>query len=108
MKFTLFQNPVTRTTMILSLVSTVAFASTIAYLRVRSRAKTDDTLIVGMMSGWAPFMTITAKGTYEGFDVDVAQELAQRMGKKLVIQDLGSLHDSFTLETPCFSRGRKK
>lgn len=58
-------------------------------------AKSDDVLIVGMMSGWAPFMTINNQGNFEGFDVDVAQAIAQKMGKKLIIKDLGSLAPTF-------------
>lgn len=54
-----------------------------------------DSLAVGMMSGWAPFMTVNAQGEYEGFDVDVAQAIAQKMGKNLVIKDLGSLAPTF-------------
>lgn len=44
-----------------------------------------------MMSGWAPFMNVNTQGQFEGFDVDVAQEIAQRLNKKLEIKDLGSL-----------------
>lgn len=61
----------------------------------RSQKSVDDTLTIGMMSGWPPFMSINQQGAFEGFDVDVAQELARRMGKKLVIQDVGSLAACF-------------
>lgn len=54
-----------------------------------------DTLVVGMMSGWAPFMTINNYGDYVGFDVDIAKALATRMGKKLIIKDMGSLASLF-------------
>ncbi len=75
--------------------TTVALFIAGVYFTLCSTKKTDAVLTVGMMSGWAPFMTINAQGNYEGFDVDVAQELANRMGKGLEIQDLGSL-------APCF------
>lgn len=72
-----------------SIVTMFAIA---AGLRInRSSQTADTTLIVGMMGGWAPFMTINAQGGYEGFDVDVATELAKRMGKQLVIKDFGSV-----------------
>jgi ABC-type amino acid transport substrate-binding protein len=61
----------------------------------RPTVKQDNVLVVGMMSGWAPFMSINEQGNYEGFDVDVAQELAKRMNKQLVIKDMGAL-------APCF------
>ena len=48
-------------------------------------------LVVGMMSGWAPFMVINDQGLYEGFDVDVAQELGKCLGRPVKIQDIGSL-----------------
>lgn len=50
-----------------------------------------NTLRVGMMSGWAPFMTVNEMGAFEGFDVDVAHEVAHKLGKKLEIIDAGSL-----------------
>lgn len=82
----------------LSMIVTAAMiAAFIAIVCITSKTtkKPEDTLVVGMMSGWAPFMTINQKGVFEGFDVDVAQELANRLNKKLVIQDLGSLASCF-------------
>lgn len=61
----------------------------------RQTQRPTDTLVVGMMSGWAPFMTINNSGDYVGFDVDTAQALATRMGKKLIIKDMGSLASLF-------------
>jgi len=53
-----------------------------------------DILVVGMMSGWAPFMTVNQNGEFEGFDVDVAQKIADKLGKKLVVKDFGALATS--------------
>lgn len=58
-------------------------------------AKANDELVVGMMSGWAPFMVLNPDGQSVGFDVDVANLLAKRLNKKLVIKDLGSLASCF-------------
>ncbi len=66
-----------------------------SWLFLTKVAKPEDSLVVGMMSGWAPFMTINDQGNFEGFDVDVAQIIAQKMDKKLVIKDLGSLAPTF-------------
>jgi polar amino acid transport system substrate-binding protein len=52
--------------------------------------------IVGTAAGYAPFVSVNQKGDYEGFDIDMANELAEQMGKKLVIQDLGSMAALFT------------
>src|SRR5690606_20837831 len=65
------------------------------YFWVSDTKESKKTLVVGMMSGWAPFMTINAKGDYEGFDVDVAQEVAKRLDRLLIVQDLGSLASCF-------------
>lgn len=54
-----------------------------------------DRLVVAMMSGWAPFMTVNDRGQFEGFDVDVAREIAKRMNKELEIIDAGSLAPTF-------------
>lgn len=51
----------------------------------------EDQLVIGTVSGYAPFVSINSQGEYEGFDVDVAQELARRMQKKLVLKDCGSM-----------------
>jgi len=51
----------------------------------------EDQLVVGTVSGYAPFVSLNPQGEYEGFDIDVAQELARRMNKKLVLKDYGSM-----------------
>jgi len=86
------KNPNVRN-LIISTVTALVLAG--ICITIRQTKKPDDTFTVGMMSGWAPFMTINTQGEFEGFDVDVAQEIAQRMGKKLEIQDLGSLASCF-------------
>ncbi len=48
-------------------------------------------LVVGTTSGYAPFVSLDAQGNYEGFDIDLAKELAQKLNKKLVIKDFGSM-----------------
>lgn len=52
--------------------------------------------IVGTAAGYAPFVSINPQGEYEGFDIDVAHALAQQMGKKLILKDLGSMTSLFT------------
>jgi len=51
----------------------------------------ENQLIIGTASGYAPFVSINQRGEYEGFDIDVVKELAQRMNKELVIKDCGSM-----------------
>ena len=45
-------------------------------------------LVVGVMSGYEPYARINESGEFEGFDIDVAKEIAQRLGKKLVVRDM--------------------
>lgn len=52
-------------------------------------------LVVGMMNGWPPFMSINQDGQYEGYDVDVANLLAARLGRELEIKDLGATQTIF-------------
>lgn len=47
-----------------------------------------DTLVVGVQSGYPPFEFMDVKGQIIGFDIDMAQHLADAMGKKLVIKDM--------------------
>lgn len=51
----------------------------------------EETFVVGMTSGYAPFVSLNEKGEYEGFDIDLSNELSQKMGKKLILKDLGSM-----------------
>jgi ABC-type amino acid transport substrate-binding protein len=55
-------------------------------------ATTDlEPLVVGTTSAYAPYVSLDAAGNYEGFDIDVAKELAKKMNRTLVIKDLGSM-----------------
>lgn len=50
-----------------------------------------EPLVVGTTSGYAPYVSINSEGRYEGFDIDLAELLAKRLDKKLVIKDCGSM-----------------
>lgn len=47
--------------------------------------------VVGTTSGYAPYVSLDAQGKYEGFDIDLAELLAKKLNKKLVLKDLGSM-----------------
>jgi polar amino acid transport system substrate-binding protein len=51
----------------------------------------EENFVVGMASGYAPYVSLNAKGEYEGFDIDLANLLADRLHRKLVLKDLGSM-----------------
>ncbi len=48
-------------------------------------------LTIGTTSGYAPFVSLNAEGDYEGFDIDIAKEIATKLNRKLVIKDLGTM-----------------
>lgn len=48
-----------------------------------------DTLIVGIMSGYAPYALTTDAGGFEGFDIDVANQIAEKLNKKIEFKDMG-------------------
>ncbi len=52
---------------------------------------TEPEFVVGTTSGYAPYVSLDGEGRYEGFDIDFANALAQKLGQKLVIKDLGSM-----------------
>lgn len=62
----------------------------LAFLSFTSPVLAED-LIVGTTSGYAPYVSINAEGEYEGFDIDIAKALADKLGRKLVIKDFGSM-----------------
>ena len=67
------------------------------YLIFKSADLRDDNqLVVGMATGYAPFVSVNPQGEYEGFDIDFAQALAKQLGKQLVLQDLGAMSGLFT------------
>jgi arginine transport system substrate-binding protein len=47
--------------------------------------------VVGTTSAYAPFVSLDEQGQYVGFDIDIAEELAKKLGRSLVIKDLGSM-----------------
>jgi len=55
------------------------------------RIADNKTLVMGIAAGYAPYISINEQGEYEGFDIDVARAVAQKLGKKLVLKDLGSM-----------------
>lgn len=52
-------------------------------------------LVIGMMNGYAPFMTINKYGIMEGFDVDISKEIEKKINQEIIIKDLGSLASLF-------------
>lgn len=49
------------------------------------------TLVAGIAAGYAPFVSINEQGDYEGFDIDIIEQVAQIMDRRLILKDLGSM-----------------
>jgi arginine transport system substrate-binding protein len=45
-------------------------------------------LHIGVASGYAPWAIVAPDGTLEGFDVDIARELASRLNRSLILTDM--------------------
>ena len=76
----------------------IATATSIFYLFKKDTnpiSSNENELIIGTTSGYAPFVSLTPEGNYEGFDIDFAKELAKKLNKKLVIKDLGNMSSLF-------------
>ncbi len=67
--------------------SVCALIAVVAFIQ-KGVAANEEVLTLGTMSGWPPFVSLNTKGEYEGFDIEIAQEIARRLGKKLVIKDM--------------------
>lgn len=53
--------------------------------------KDSNDLVVGTTSGYAPYVSLDKEGKYEGFDIDIANLIAQKLSKKMVIKDCGTM-----------------
>lgn len=65
----------------------LTFGSILFLWKAPSRKK-EDTIILGTMSGWPPYVSLTDAGEYQGFDIDIAKEIAKKLDKKLIIKDM--------------------
>jgi ABC-type amino acid transport substrate-binding protein len=54
-----------------------------------------NTLTVGIASGYAPFISLNENGAYEGFDIAVITLVAEKLNRKLKLIDLGSMASLF-------------
>lgn len=72
-----------------------AISSAIYFFVQKKAAGNEQNFIVGTAAGYAPFVSVDGSGNYEGFDIDVARAVAESMGKRLVLKDLGSMTSLF-------------
>ncbi len=73
----------------LSLIVTII---SIFYITFNNQpSQIEQPLTIGIAAGYAPYISINAEGQYEGFDIDVASILADKLNKKIELKDLGSM-----------------
>ena len=48
-----------------------------------------STLVVGLQADYPPYEYVDEQGHVVGFDIEVAQKLADKLGKKLLIKEMG-------------------
>jgi ABC-type amino acid transport substrate-binding protein len=80
---------------IMTIAICVGIVSYFLLLALFKTPKKKNTLMVGTAAGYAPFVSINNQGVYEGFDIDVAQAIADTLGKQLVVRDMGSMSSLF-------------
>jgi arginine transport system substrate-binding protein len=59
-----------------------------SWLLFHSSHRAQDVLVVGTSSGFPPYEMLSPDGTIKGFDIDIANLIAQKMNKKIVIKDM--------------------
>jgi ABC-type amino acid transport substrate-binding protein len=77
------------------LITSVFILGFFLFYSLYFKKNTQTSLVVGMMNGWAPFMTINSHGEMEGFDVDVVKAIEKVINQPIIIKDLGSLSSLF-------------
>lgn len=77
------------------IIALLGFGGAALFFSKQTPKNTDDVLIIGTASGYAPFVSLNPQEEYEGFDIDFAKALALKLNKKLVLKDLGSMNTLF-------------
>ncbi len=73
------------------ITSSILIIAVLFFVTYKKSIPDTTTLTIGTAAGYAPYVSINAQGEYEGFDIDVAKEVAHLLGKTLVLKDLGSM-----------------
>ena len=69
----------------------VTILSLTLYLKYFYKNKNKEKIIMATMSGWAPYVYINKNGEYEGFDIEIAKKIAEKLEKKLEIIDMDTV-----------------
>ena len=69
--------------------------SMLLFFGVNSLWGSDQEWVVGTASAYPPFVSLDTEGQYRGFDIDLSERIAKKLGRKLVLKDLGSMPSLF-------------
>ncbi len=80
---------------VLGMIVPVIILASFIIIKYSGSPPNANRFVVGIAANYAPFISINECGDYEGFDIDVANSLAEKLGKKLALKDLGSMAPLF-------------
>ena len=72
---------------ITSLIFIVSVFFMYKYKKLRSTISPSKTFIVGTNAEYPPFCSVE-NGNIVGFDIDIAKDIAKRLGKEIIIKDM--------------------
>ena len=54
----------------------------------KKKEKDSNILVIGTNTPFAPYEVINEQGEFEGFDIDLAKEIAKKLNKKIIFKDM--------------------
>jgi len=72
----------------ISIVSIIIIGTITLFAYMPKSPSRTNTLIVGTNAMYPPYESYNIGGAIEGFDIDIAHAIAQKLGKELIIQDI--------------------
>lgn len=90
---------------LISVIFVAAIAFSVGFYARSSLLSSDDTLVVGTSTPFPPFEFKNEAGDIVGFDIDLAREVAEALGRRLVIRDLSGPIIGFDALIPTLESG---
>lgn len=79
---------ISKTIIIKSVLATIFVGIALLLSSCAGNKKNDLELVIGVNTPFPPYQVLNDQGEIEGFDIDVAQAIAQKLNKKLVVKDM--------------------
>ncbi len=96
---------VSKTLFVISVILVALIAFSIGFYTRPSLISSEDTLVVGTSTPFPPFEFKNEAGDIVGFDIDLAREVADALGRRLVIKDLSGPVIGFDALIPTLASG---